>query len=111
MADAPPVDINDDAPPPITNRYPRYPDTPMPDDDDDESVQEEFQPETSPFYKKAMFVAIVAMFISHLISMWTLSADVNILMAYQKEHAEQYKHIAHLLENMHQVKWQMVPAI
>lgn len=63
----------------------------------------------TPLYNKATIVCIIAMFISHLWSVWTLAADVNILMAYQQEHAEQYKHIAHLLENMHQVKWQMVP--
>lgn len=104
----------DDGPPPITSRYPQYAETPMPgnaesagsESDEEYDIRSD---QTSPFYKNAMFVCIIGIFISHLWSMWTLSADVNILMAYQTEHAEQYKHIARLLENMHQVKWQMVP--
>jgi len=110
-------------PPPITGlRQRRYPKTPMPDqgesDDDSDSFDElprheepERDQKENRVCENIMFFIFVTIAIAHFWTVWTLQADVNILMQYQKEHVDQYKHIAKLLENMHQVKWQMVPAI
>jgi len=114
--------MSDDSPPPITGlRQRKYPETPMPNRDseeDDESYDDlprHEEPEEdsakSRLCENLMFFIFVAIAIAHFWTVWTLQADVNILMQYQKEHVDQYKHIAKLLENMHQVKWQMVPAI
>lgn len=117
---APPSD--NDSPPPIPGlRQRQYPETPMPadeyDEDDDayEDLPRHEEPEGEgkecrPF-ENFMFVVFVAIAVAHFCTVWTLQTDVNILMQYQKEHVDQYKHIAKLLENMHQVKWQMVPAL
>ena len=113
IMDAPPITTSDEGPPSITDRYPQYASTPMPTDTGSEDGEYEEQATTSygsSFLKNATLICVLALLISHLHSMWTLSTDVNILLAYQKENVEQYKHIAHLLQNMHQVKWQMVPS-
>jgi|TARA_B110001450_G_scaffold253820_1_gene278000 hypothetical protein len=116
--------MSDDSPPPITGlRQRKYPETPMPgreseEDEDEESFDdlprheepEDDQPK-SRLCENMMYFIFVTIAIAHFWTVWTLQADVNILMQYQKEHVDQYKHIAKLLENMHQVKWHMVPAI
>lgn len=110
-----------DAPPRATEsprdmsdpRYPRYADTPMPDNTvvpDDISEGEDNAQQSPTLLTQAMTMAIVAMLLAHLWSLWTLRTDINIIMSYQREHVQQYQHIAHLLQNMHQVKWQMVPS-
>lgn len=108
------------SPPPITGLRQRYPETPMPNDDDDESDDEadlprHEKPETdrkeTRICENIMFFIFITIVIAHFWTVWTLQVDVNILMQYQKEHVDQYKHIAKLLEGMHQVKWQMVPTI
>ena len=118
---APPSDT--DSPPPITGlRQRKYPNTPMPADDYVEGDEEDYEdlprheePEGDRkecrLFENLMFIVFVAVAVAHFWTVWTLQADVNILMQYQKEHVDQYKHIAKLLESMHQVKWQMVPAI
>ena len=113
--------MSDESPPPITGlRQRKYPETPMPNHDseeDDESYDElprHEEPEEdtkSRLCENVMFFIFVSIAIAHFLTVLTLQADVNILMQYQKEHVYQYKHIAKLLENMHQVKLQMVPAI
>jgi len=116
MSDGPPRST--ESPPDITNtRYQRYPETPMPanntvDDDTSEADQDEeaSQDSSSSLLTQAMTIAVGAMLIAHIWSLWTLRTDVNIIMSYQREHVQQYQHIAHLLQNMHQVKWQMIPA-
>ena len=112
--------MSDDSPPPIPGlRQRKYPETPMPGQESDEESfddlprheePEDDQPK-SRLCENMMFFIFVAIAIAHFWTVWTLQADVNILMQYQKEHVDQYKHIAKLLENMHQVKWHMVPAI
>jgi|TARA_B110000091_G_scaffold122459_1_gene131762 hypothetical protein len=110
------------SPPPITGLRQRYPETPMPnhdddddDDDDEATLPRHEQPETdrkeTRTCENLLFFIFVTVVIAHFWTVWTLQVDVNILMQYQKEHVDQYKHIAKLLEDMHQVKWQMVPAI
>ncbi len=91
-------------------------------DDDDDEDDEDFEdlprheePEDdrkeSRLCENIMFFIFATITLAHFWTVWTLQADVNILMQYQKEHVDRYKHITKLLENMHQVKWQMVPAI
>lgn len=115
MSDGPPR-ITELPPDMATPRYPRYAETPMPDNnamDDDTSQADEDQEaiqESSSFLTQAMTIAVGAMLLAHLWSLWTLRTDINIIMSYQREHVQQYQHIAHLLQNMHQVKWQMIPA-
>jgi len=104
----------------------RYPQTPMPtsderltSDEEDESFEDlptHEEPETDDrkeyrLCENLMYLILVAITIAHFLTVWTLQADVNILMQYQKEQVDHYKHIAKLLENMHQVKWHMVPAL
>ena len=103
-----------ESPPPMTSLRRRYPETPMPTDENDEDDlphHEEPEKETSEsrFFENFMFILFVGIAIAHFWTVWALQADVNILMEYQKEHASQYKHVIKLLESMHQVKWQMVP--
>lgn len=116
---APPT-VNDDTPPQTTGlRQRKYPETPMPnaeyDEDEYEDLPRHEEPESDRkecrLFENLMFIVFVAVTVAHFWTVWTLQTDVNILMQYQKEHVDQYKHIAKLLENMHQVKWQMVPAV
>jgi|TARA_B110000858_G_scaffold119844_1_gene136931 hypothetical protein len=85
----------------VRDRYPQYPETP------EHSHQEE---EPSTLYTNALTCLCIAIAIAHLCSMWTLRTDINILMEYQKENTQQYAHISTLLQNMQQVRWQMVAA-
>jgi hypothetical protein len=47
--------------------------------------------------------------IAHLWTVWTLRADINIVLAYQEENSQQYKYIIDLLQNM-KPQYQIVPA-
>lgn len=116
------TDIDDSHPPISGLRQRRYPNTPMPnqiDQDDDEDSFEDLprheEPEDdhvkSRLCENIMFFILVTIAIAYFWTVSTLRTDVNILVQYQKEHVDQYKYISKLLENMHQVKWQMVPAI
>jgi hypothetical protein len=105
-----------ESPPPMTTLRRRYPETPMPteeDNDEEDNIyleEPEGEATESRFFENVMFFIFVGIAIAHFWTVWALQADVNILMEYQKEHANQYKHMIKLLETMRQVKWQMVPA-
>ncbi len=98
----------------LSGTYPQYADTPMPFDDDsqDDPTQddEDDEQETSGVFYNAFTLLAVAIAIAHLWTVWTLRTNINIVLAYQKEHAQQYSHIIALLQNMKQVQWQIVPA-
>ena len=106
MSDAPPKDDELESPPDSPRGNRRYPNTPMPshfeDDIDD-------QTETSSYYSRSMLTLFVAIAIAHLWTVWTLRADMNIVMQFLQEITQQNKHITDLLHNQHQVKWQIVP--
>jgi len=118
MTDGPP---STDSPPDMTSSTNgrQYPNTPMPnfqeeDYDYDSDTESADQPkksdnENSLFDSaiKALFVAIV---VAHLWTVWTVRADMNIMMQFQTEIGQQIKHITDLLHNQHQVKWQIVPS-
>lgn len=109
-----------DGPPSITDglRNRRYPETPMPDNfdvEDDYNIPRHEEPEEdeepNKWLENIMYLVVLSITIAHFWTVWTLQTDVNILMQYQTEHIAQYQHIGKLLESMHQVKWQMVPAL
>jgi len=112
MTDGPPPT---DSPPDITLPLPnrRYPDTPMPSFQDDgydaDSDTESEIPPKSSLFESAIKVLCIAIAVAHLWTVWTLRADMNIMMQFQKELGQQNKHITDLLHNQHQVKWQIVP--
>ena len=91
----------------------QYPNTPIPnfeeDDYDDLDTESVDQPNNSLF-ESAIKVLFIAIAIAHLWTVWTLRADMNIMMQFQKEIGQQNKHITDLLHNQHQVKWQIVPS-
>lgn len=84
----------------------RYPETPMPTH---EEPERDSPPSSNVFNISILFV-FVAIAIGHFWTVMALQADVNIVLAYQQEHVGQFKHMVNLLENMQQVKWQMVPS-
>ena len=100
---------DDDGPPtqmstePLNMRARRYPET------TDHSHTEDL--EEPGLFKNMLIIACIAIGLAHVWTMWTLRADVNIIMAYHKENAQQTAHISTLLQNMQQVQWQMVPTI
>ena len=113
MTDGPPPT---DSPPDITSPLPnrRYPDTPMPNFQDDgydaDSDTEEMDKSlNNSLFESAIKVLFIAIAVAHLWTVWTLRADMNIMMQFQKELGQQNKHITDLLHNQHQVKWQIVP--
>lgn len=93
--------------------YPKYAETPMPDayDGDDDSDSELGSSANTALFSNTLQVLFIAIAIAHLWTVWTLRADINIVLEYQKEHAQQYVHITKLLQNMKQVQWQIVPAL
>jgi len=109
--------MSDESGPPVTTdttrgikgKYPKYPTTPMPtyDDDQESETGDETGEDTQvrSFYSSAFI-----MFVAHMWTVWTLRADINIVLAYQKEHVQQYTHMTTLLQNMKRVQWQIVPA-
>jgi hypothetical protein len=109
--DGPPKDTSEqDGPPDIQRLRQRYPDTPMPHDYDEESDEIEDTPQPpSKLLEQALLMLFIAIAIAHLWTIWTLRADINIVMQFQQEITHQNKHIAELLHTQHQVKWQIVP--
>ena len=110
MTEGPP---STDSPPDITSSISgrQYPDTPMPnfhEYDADSDTDSDSQPNNSLF-GNAIKILCIAIAIAHLWTVWTLRADMNIMMQFQKEIGQQNKHITDLLHNQHQVKWQIVP--
>ena len=115
----PKFDEGRDSPPDITSTNlsgRSYPETPMPtqyeeEDDYEGNYDEESKhSEKSNFFENALKILFVAIAVTHLFTVWTLRADINIIMQYQNELAQQNKHITDLLHNQHQVKWQIVPS-
>lgn len=114
----PKFDEGRDSPPDITSTNlsgRSYPETPMPnqyeeEDDYEENYEESKYSTKSNFFENALKVLFIAIAIAHLFTVWTLRADINIIMQYQNELAQQNKHITELLHNQHQVKWQIVPS-
>lgn len=97
--------MSDEEGPPIGRKYPE---TPMPTHEEPERDDEEVP--TSSFWNNSILLLFIAIAFGHFWTVMALQADVNIIMAYQQEHVGQYKHMVDLLENMQQVKWQMVPS-
>ena len=114
--EGPPIN-SEDSPPDIDEISGRqYPETPMPNNykDDEEYDNNDYEEETQNANKLDLFentlkVLFIAIAVAHLFTVWTLRADINIIMQYQNELAQQNKHITELLHNQHQVKWQIVP--
>lgn len=100
--------MSDDEGPP-TGR--QYPDTPMPTHEEPERDEERtLPPTTHSFWNNSILFLFIAIAIGNFWTVMALQTDVNIIIAYQQEHVDQYKHMVDLLENMQQVKWQMVPS-
>jgi hypothetical protein len=106
--DGPPT--NGQPPTSLKGRQRGYPETPMPYDGDDDADSEiDEQPTKGSFFNNAIIVLIGAVMIAHLWTVWTLRADINIVLAYQEENSQQYKYIIDLLQNM-KPQYQIVPA-
>jgi hypothetical protein len=105
--DAPPRDTieMEDSPPDIQRLRQRYPDTPMPYEDESEGQAAP----PSKMLEQTLLILFIAIAIAHLWTIWTLRADINIVMQFQQEITHQNKHIAELLHSQHQVQWQIVP--
>lgn len=89
--------------PPVGGR--RYPETPMPQH---EEPERDSPPQN--FLNNSIVFLVVAIAIGQFLTVMALQTDINIVLAYQQEHVGQFKHMVNLLENMQQVKWQMVPS-
>ena len=87
----------------------KYPETPMPTHEEPERDEEEI-PTRNSFLNNSVVLLFISIAIGHFWTVMALQADVNIIKVYQQEHVGQYKHMVDLLENMQQVKWQMVPS-
>ena len=83
----------------------------MPDGYDGDDDSELGSSANTGLFSNTLQVLFIAIAIAHLWTVWTLRADINIVLEYQKEHAQQYVHITKLLQNMKQVQWQIVPAL
>lgn len=110
--------MDEDAPPISGSQtklgsWPKYPETPMPDNSSEQEYDEDEQPSSqthSSLFENAILTLCIGICIAHLFTIWTLRADLNIILQYQTEHVAQYKHITHLLESKQQLQWQIVPA-
>jgi hypothetical protein len=105
--------MSDDAPPKgntnpktMSGKYPQYAAPPMSYDDSEEDEETK----NNSLALNAFHVLIFAMAAALTLSVWTLKADMSIILEYQKENTQQYSHIISLLQNMKQVQWQIVPA-
>ena len=83
----------------------KYPETPMPQHEEPERDS----PQPNVFNNSILFL-FVALALGQFWTVMALQTDINIVLAYQQEHVGQFKHMVNLLENMQQVKWQMVPS-
>jgi len=104
--DAPPTGI-----PSVQSKgsiYSRYAETPMPYDADTDS-EPDTEALSGSMFPNAAVCAMIAILVIHMWTVWTMRADVNIVLAYQKEHVQQYKHIIELLQNM-KPQFQIIPA-
>lgn len=110
----------DDGPPKSTVKmnsmdgsYPKYAETPMPgyEQDDESEPDTEISESNITFGFTSPFnILLLSILVAHIWIVWTMRSDMNILMAYQKEHAQQYTHIVSLMQNQKQLQWQIVPA-
>jgi hypothetical protein len=113
--------MSDDGPPKgsssthnMKGGYPQYAETPMPEngyDGDDDSESELGSSVKTGLFSNTLQILFIAIAIAHLWTVWTVRADINIVLEYQKEHAQQYVHITKLLQNMKQIQWQIVPSL
>jgi hypothetical protein len=100
--------------PPSTHDRRQYPETPMPNVNDGEEenfLEIESEPQSNSLFHNAILILCIGVCIAHLVTIWTLRADVNILLEYQKEQSLQYQHISSMLEAKQQLQWQIVPAL
>jgi hypothetical protein len=107
MSDAPPTDLN------VSELRRQYPETPMPESAANSEPDSDYGTETSAapsMFQNAILILCIGVCIAHLVTVWTLRADVNILLEYQKEQSLQYQHISKMLELKQQLQWQIVPA-
>lgn len=110
--------MDEDAPPTSATQsklgsWPKYPETPMPDNNSEQDYEEDEQQSSQPhntLFENAILILCVGICIAHLVTIWSVRADLNIILQYQTEHVAQYKHITHLLESKQQLQWQIVPA-
>ena len=97
----------------ISGSYPKYAETPMPgyEDDDESDLDIDFHTTNSNSgFLNTLNVLILSILVILIGMVWTMRTDMNILMAYQKEHAQQYTRIVSLMQNQKQLQWQIVPA-
>lgn len=93
--------------------YPKYAETPMPDYEDDDEIDSDIDIHTTNSnsgFLNTFNVLILSILVILTGMVWTMRTDMNILMAYQKEHAQQYTRIVSLMQNQKQLQWQIVPA-
>ena len=92
----------------------QYPATPMPGDtsdhEEDSDSNYDPEPQSGTMFHNAILIVCIGVCIAHLVTIWTLRADVNILLEYQKEQSLQYQHISTMLEAKQQLQWQIIPA-
>jgi len=95
----------------MNGSYPKYAETPMPGYDEEIDSDIEIQELNSTHgFTNPFNILIISILLAHIWIVWTMRTDMNILMAYQKEHAQQYTHIVSLMQNQKQLQWQIVPA-
>tara|TARA_B110000091_G_scaffold130897_1_gene140339 strand:- start:10013 stop:10393 length:381 start_codon:yes stop_codon:yes gene_type:complete len=85
----------------VTHPHPRYAATPS---------HNHQEPPPPSFWNNALKVLCAGLLISHLVMIWTLRTDVNLLEAYHKELNSQCLHVFKMVQDMKQVEWRMVPA-
>jgi len=79
--------------------YRQYPTTPL---------HNGTTPKPLPIAEICIFSIVLAIIVAHLWTVWSMRADVNIMMAQQKEIQQQISHITKLVETMHTVRWRIV---
>ena len=97
----------------ISGSYPKYAETPMPGYEDDDETDSDIDIHTTNSnsgFLNTLNVLILSILVIVIGMVWTMRTDMNILMAYQKEHAQQYTRIVSLMQNQKQLQWQIVPA-
>ena len=98
----------------ISGSYPKYAETPMPngyeEDDETDSDIDIHTSNSNSGFLNTFNVLILSILVILTGIVWTMRTDMNILIAYQKEHAQQYTHMVSLMQNQKQLQWQIVPA-
>jgi len=97
--DAPPLDTELQEEDDESRTYRQYPTTPLHNDT---------IPKPLPLTEICIFSILLAIIVAHLWTVWSMRADVNIMMVRQKETQQQISHITKLVETMHTVRWRIV---